>query len=185
MNLYFTPYIMSIIKAKTNFRDPCECKHTLFRPFKNETAFLQRPLTPFPPESESEPEGDENANEGDTTDIGEDENQEAMPPPPPPMQQPWVSPAGYFDPYFANMQQNMNTQIEGLATQMQNQMNLGFQTMGQNFQQHMNAGFQSFGQHIQNTMYQPIMSQLQYVQETLHSDIAALDARFDDLPYSE
>jgi len=74
MNLYFAPYIMSIIKAKTNFRGPCDCKHTPFRPFKNETAFLQRPLTPFPPEPESESEGDENENEGDAEDMGGDAN---------------------------------------------------------------------------------------------------------------
>jgi len=74
MNLYFAPYIMSIIKAKTNFRGPCECKHTPFRPFKNDTAFLQRPLTPFPPEPESESEGDENENEGDAEDMGGDAN---------------------------------------------------------------------------------------------------------------
>ena len=61
--------------------------------------------------------------------MGGDANQQPMPPPPPPMQQQWVPPARYFDPYFASMQQNMNTQIEGLATQMQNQMNLGFQNM--------------------------------------------------------
>ena len=93
MNLYFAPYIMSIIKAKTNFRGPCECKHTPFRPFKNDTAFLQRPLNPFPLEPESEPEGDENENEGDGANMGEDENQEAMPPPRPPMQQQWAPPA--------------------------------------------------------------------------------------------
>ena len=38
---------MSIIKAKTSFRGVCECKHTPFRPFKNDTTFLLRPLTPF------------------------------------------------------------------------------------------------------------------------------------------
>ena len=48
MNLYFAPYIMSIMKAKTSFRGICECKHTPLRPFKNDTAFLLRPLTPFP-----------------------------------------------------------------------------------------------------------------------------------------
>jgi hypothetical protein len=83
MNLYFAPYIMSIIKAKTNFRGPCGCKHTPFRPFKNETAFLQRPLTPFPPEPESE--GDENENNGDAADMGGDAQQQPMPPLPPPM----------------------------------------------------------------------------------------------------
>ena len=48
MNLYFAPYIMSIIKVKSNFRGICESKHTPFRPFKNDNAFLLRPLTPFP-----------------------------------------------------------------------------------------------------------------------------------------
>ena len=59
MNLYFAPYIMSIIKAKTSFRGICECKHTLFRPFKNNTAFLQRPLTPFPSDDMDEEEHDD------------------------------------------------------------------------------------------------------------------------------
>ena len=40
MNLYFAPYIMSIIKAKTSFRGICECKHTPFRPFKMTLFFL-------------------------------------------------------------------------------------------------------------------------------------------------
>ena len=48
MNLYFAPYIMSIIKVKSCFRGICESKHTPFRPFKNDNAFLLRPLTPFP-----------------------------------------------------------------------------------------------------------------------------------------
>jgi len=39
---------LSVIKAKTSFRGVCECKHTPFRPLKNDIAFLQRPLTPFP-----------------------------------------------------------------------------------------------------------------------------------------
>ena len=46
--LYFAPYIMSIIKANTSFRGICECRHIHFRPFKNDIAFLLRPLTPFP-----------------------------------------------------------------------------------------------------------------------------------------
>jgi len=64
MNLYFAPYIMSIIKAKTSFRGICECKHTLFRPFKNNTAFLQRPLTPFPSDDMDEEEHDDDDDEG-------------------------------------------------------------------------------------------------------------------------
>jgi len=48
MNLYFAPYIMSIIKAKTSFRGICECKHTPFRPFKNDTIFSFEALDSLP-----------------------------------------------------------------------------------------------------------------------------------------
>ena len=54
MNLYFAPYIMSIIKAKTSFRGIYECRHIPFMPFKNDTGFLLRPLTPFPGEDMDE-----------------------------------------------------------------------------------------------------------------------------------
>jgi hypothetical protein len=47
------------------------------------------------------------------------------------MQPQWVPPTGYFDPYFATMQQGFSTQFDGLATQMQQQLNLGFQNMNQ------------------------------------------------------
>ncbi|CAN6373584.1 unnamed protein product [Urochloa humidicola] len=97
--------------------------------------------------------------------MGEDENQEAVPSPPPPMQQQWAPPAGYFDPYFASMQQSMSSQIAGLASQMESQMTLGFQNMQQQF-------------------FQPMMTQMQGVQESLHSDIAALDSRFEEMPSS-
>jgi hypothetical protein len=122
MNLYFAPYIMSLIKAKTIFRGTCEVKHLPFRPFKNDIAFLERPLTPFPDDVVDE---GENANEGDAENEGVNIYQQAMPPPPP-MQPQWVPPAGYFDSYFANMQQGISTQFDGLATQMQHQLNLGF-----------------------------------------------------------
>ena len=49
---------------------------------------------------------------------------------------------------------------------MQNQMNLNFQNM-------------------QQQMFQPMMAHMQGVQQSLHSDIAVLDSRFEDLPYSE
>ena len=55
--------------------------------------------------------------------------QHAMPPPQPPAQQQWAPPAGYFDPYFASIQQSMSSQIEGLDSQMQSHMNLNFQNM--------------------------------------------------------
>jgi len=49
----------------------------------------------------------------------------------------------------------------------------------------LNTGFQAFEQHIHETVYHPIMTQRRSIQESFHSDIAALDARFNDLPSSE
>ena len=102
---------MSIIKAKTSFRGVCECKHTPFRPFKNDTVYLLRPLTPFPSDDMEEEEHDED----DDGHMGAAAAQHAMPPPQPPVQPQWAPPAGYFDPYFASMQHGMSSQIEGLA----------------------------------------------------------------------
>ena len=97
---------MSIIKAKTSFRGVCECNHTPFRPFKNDTAFLLRPLTPLPgddmDEDEDEHEHDEDDDEGGH--MGGEAAQHNMPPPQPPVQPQWAPPARYFDPYFASMQ---------------------------------------------------------------------------------
>ena len=82
MNLYFAPYIMSIIKAKTSFRGICECKHTPFRPFKNDTAFLLRPLTPFPGgDMDEEAHGqDDDGDSDDDAHMGAATAQHAMPP---------------------------------------------------------------------------------------------------------
>ena len=92
-----------------------------------------------------------------------------------------MPPVGYFDPYFANMQQGIGTQIEGLATQMQQQLNVGLENVNANMQ----GQFQAFGHHIHNTVYQPIMNSMQTMQQNLHGDMAALDSRFDYLPTSE
>ena len=134
MNLYFAPYIMSIIKTKTSFRGICECKHTPFRPFKNDIAFLLRALTPFPRDDMDEAtqgHDDDGADSDDDVHMGGPAAQHAMPPPQPPVQLEWAPPAGYFNPYFASMQQSMSSQIAGLASQMQTQMNLNFQNMQQ------------------------------------------------------
>jgi len=176
MNLYFAPYIMSIIKSKTSFRGICECKHIPVRPFKNATSFLLRPLTPFPGDDMDEEEH-EHGDDDDCDDdghMGAAATQHAMPPPQPPVQPQWAPPAGYFDPYFASIQQGMTSHMDGLVTQMQTQMNLDFQNMQQ-----------QMSQHFQETMFQPMMAQMRGVQEGLHSDIAALDSRFEDIPSSE
>ena len=87
---------------------------------------------------------DDDGDSDDDAHMGAAAAQHAMPPPQPPVQQQWAPPAGYFDPYFASMQQSMSSQIAGLASQMQNQMNLGFQNM-------------------QQQMFQPMMAQMQGV----------------------
>jgi len=80
MNLYFAPYIMSIIKVKTSFRGLCESKHTPFRPFKNDNAFLLRPLTPFPGDvMDDEAQGQDDSD--DDAHMGAAAPQHAMPPP--------------------------------------------------------------------------------------------------------
>ena len=71
--------------------------------------------------------------------MGGAAEQHAMPPPPNLVQSQWSPPAGYFDPYFASMQESMSSQIAGLASQMQNQMNLNFQNMQQQMFQPMMA----------------------------------------------
>jgi hypothetical protein len=65
-----------------------------------------------------------------------DEDAYDMSPPPPPvhpMQPQWERPAGYFDSYFANIQQSMNSQFQ----QMQSRFNSHFEAYGQ----HMNDTF--------------------------------------------
>ena len=107
---------------------------TPFRPFKNDTSFLLRPLTPFPGDEMEAEEHDEDDDEGGH--MGGEAAQHAMPHPQPPVQSQWAPPAGYFDPYFASMQRGMTSHMDGLVTQMQNQMNLGFQNMQLQMTQH-------------------------------------------------
>jgi len=90
MNLYFALYIMSIIKAKTTFRGICECNHSPFRTFKNDTAFLLRALTPFPGDDMDEAaqgHDDDGADSDDDVHMGGPVAQHDMPPPQPPVQQ--------------------------------------------------------------------------------------------------
>ena len=73
---------------------------------------------------------DDDGDSDDDAHMGAAAAQHAMSPPQPPVQQQqWAPPAGYFDPYFASMQQSMSFQIAGLASQMQSQMHLSFQNM--------------------------------------------------------
>jgi hypothetical protein len=92
-NIPFAPCVMSLINAKTSFVGNTSSRHTTFRPFVNDTEFLQRAVTVFPEPDNAEEE---------PQDAPHDVDAQAMPPPPP-MQPQWVPPAGYFDPYFANM----------------------------------------------------------------------------------
>jgi hypothetical protein len=75
-NMTYAPYIMSLIHAKTRVEGRCEIAHTPFRPFKNETGFLTRLLTPFP--------DDKGVAGDDVASIHETDPAQQMPPPPPP-----------------------------------------------------------------------------------------------------
>jgi hypothetical protein len=107
-NIPFGPYVMTLIKVKTRFRGACPIKMKCFHPFNNEYGFLGRELTPF---LEVDGDGDgEGASDGGDAYV--DADAQAMPPPPPPPMQPqWAPPAGFFDPYFQNMQQGLGEQM--------------------------------------------------------------------------
>lgn len=113
-NLYYAPYIMSLILDKTKFKGPCDVKHTSYKPFKNQPDFLNRELTPYL-EGDQDVEYDDP--EGDQAEgSGAHHDDQAAPPPPPPMHAQWEPPAGYFDSYFASMQQSLSSQIQQVQT---------------------------------------------------------------------
>jgi hypothetical protein len=97
-----------------------------------------------------------------------DEGAYAMPPPPPvhPMQPQWEPPAGYFDSYFANIQQSMNSQ---------------FQQMQSRFNSH----FEAYGQQMNDTMHDPMMQRLGDMQTDLQNDLSALNDIFSQISTSE
>jgi hypothetical protein len=123
-SIYFAPYIMSLIKTKMGFNGLSDVKHELYRPFYNAKTFLNKPLTPYGQDAEAQNVAenvevhagdDENATIGDMGYANVDEGAYAMPHPPTPvhpMQPQWEPPAGYFDSYFANIQQSMNSQFQ-------------------------------------------------------------------------
>lgn len=193
INLYFAPYIMSLILEKTKFVGPCDVKHMPYRPFKNDRVFLEREVTPYPAPGEDQEHDEVEGEEEAAPAHAPAQAHGAMPPPPPPPVQPqWAPPEGYFDPYFASMQQSMDTQFQQMQTSFNShfeaygqQMHNNFQTMQHSFQQQIDSSLQSFGNHLHTTMYQPIMTRLENVDTNLQSDISALNDRFQDLATSE
>jgi hypothetical protein len=154
-SIYFAPYIMPLIKTKTGFNGLCDVKYEIYRPFYNATAFLNKPLTPYGQTAEAQnvdenvdehASDDDNANVDNSVHVNVDEDAYAMTPPPPPpvhpMQPQWEPPARYFDSYFSNIHQLMNTQFQ----QMQSEFNSHFEAKGQQMNdtfQTMQQGFQS------------------------------------------
>jgi hypothetical protein len=143
-SIYFAPYIMATIKVETGFNGPCDVKHEVYRPFCNFKVFLNRPLTPYGQNVEAQDveehaSEDEHDNVDDTRHVNVDNEAYGIPPPPPPpihpMQPKWEPPAGYFDAYFLNIQQSMNTQFQ--------QMQSGFNSHSEAYGQQMNDTFQT------------------------------------------
>jgi hypothetical protein len=105
-----------------------------------------------------------------------------MPPPPypvHPMQPQWEPPAGYFDSYFANIHQSMNTQFQQMQSGFNShfeaygqQMNDTFQTMQQCFQQQIDTSLDNFGHHVYNTMHDPMMQRLSDMQIGFQNDLS-------------
>jgi hypothetical protein len=89
-SIYFAPYIMSLIKAKTGLSGLCDVKHEIYRPFYNAKAFLNKTLTPYGQAVEAQnveehDSDDDNANVDNSGHVHVDEDAYAMPPPPPPV----------------------------------------------------------------------------------------------------
>ncbi|CAL4890308.1 unnamed protein product [Urochloa decumbens] len=203
-NLYFAPYIMALILTKTKFKGQCNERHLVYKPFRNDSTFLARPLTPYL-------EGDDNeayvnAEVGAAAAAGgaapedaenpqtEDADAQAMPPPPPPepQQHQWAPPAGYFDPYFATLQQSMTSQFEqmqlGYTSHFEafgQQMHNSFQTMQQGFQQQLDTRLTQFGTHFQQNVYTSMMNRMTTMSNNLDSAIDALNERFDGITTHE
>jgi ABC-type cobalt transport system substrate-binding protein len=133
-NINYAPYIMSLILDKTKFKGPCDVKHTLYRLYKNAPELLNCPLTEYLEEDRHPQDApDINDDEEEAQDDYEDnEDYEGeAPQQPPPVQPQWEPPAGYFDSYFASLQQSMTTQIQQVQT---------------GFTRH----FQAYGQQVNN-----------------------------------
>jgi hypothetical protein len=109
-NIPFGPYVMALIKVKTRFIGACPIKMKSSHPFNNESGFRGRELTHFPEvEGNGDGDGEGAGHDGGNTYV--DDDAQAMPPPPPHMQPQWAPPAGFFDPYFQNMQQGLGEQM--------------------------------------------------------------------------
>jgi hypothetical protein len=131
-NLAYAPYIMTLIKVKTRFEGRCEIAHTHFRPFKNEIGFLTKPITPLPDDEEEAGDDEGVAPEADAVEL--------MPPPPPPQpQQFWQPGPGYLDPYFQNMQQGLQTHMDGRFPGMMTHMDQRMDAMQSRFDDNLDA----------------------------------------------
>jgi hypothetical protein len=86
-----------------------------------------------------------------------------MPPPPPPPQpqQYWQPGPGYFDPYFQNMQQGLQTHIDSRFQGMMTHMDQRLDAMQSSFDNNwdaLNTEYSEFRSHIQNDVTDPIMN---------------------------
>jgi hypothetical protein len=195
-NLAYAPYIMALIKAKTRFEGRCEIAHTPFRPFKNEIGFLTRPLTPFP--------DDERAAGDDDEADPQDDAAEQMPPPPPPPQheQFWQPSPGYFDPYFQQMQQGLQTHIDGRFQGMMTHMDQRIGALQTHMDGHHTALFNRVNlmsnqfnslhdevgelrMHIRETVHDPIMNRMNNMQQSFQDNMGALSSQFETLSTSD
>ena len=180
INIYFAPYIQALINLKAKFKGPFPEKHKPYRPFNNDKAFLARPVTPRDevddPHGPIDPRNFGGAAPGPEAQV---------PPPPPPAHgggpYQWEPPQGYFDPFFNNLQTNINANFQSHFEAYGQQLDARLNTMQQGIYDHVDSRLRDFGQNIHDTVYDPIMTRLEHVQTGLHSDMEALDARFNEL----
>jgi hypothetical protein len=181
-NLAYAPYVMTLIKAKTRFEGRYEITHTPFRLFKNEIGFLTRPITPFLDDEEKAGDDEGVAPEADAAEL--------MPPPPPPPQpqQFWQFGPGYLDPYFQNMQQGLQTHMDGRFQGMMTHMDQRMDAMKSRFDDNLdalNSELSEFRSHIQETIHDPLMAIMNNMQQSFQDNMGALSSQFDILSTNE
>jgi hypothetical protein len=122
-----------------------------------------------------------------------------MPPPPPPQHgQFWKPTLGYFDPYFQQMQHELQTHMDGRFQGMMAHMDGHFDTLLSQFDGQysalntrftfvdnqldgMHTQFDDLRFHIQDTVHDPIMSRMNNMQQSFQDNMGALSSQFDTL----
>jgi hypothetical protein len=155
--------------------------------------FLTSPLTPFPDNEEAHGH-----------DFDDQPTEQHMPSPPPPQQQGqyWQPAPGYFDLYFNQMHQGLQTHIDGQFQSMTPHVDYRFDHMQSTFDGQfsdlherftvvdtqldgVHTKFNDLRSHLHTTVHDPIMSRMNNMQQSFQDNMGALSSQFKNLSTSD